>query len=327
LDVARLGRESAAVFAIALVGVAAAHATARGVSHPRSTIVPYAVAFWDARAGLLGTGECRAALYGSCERGAIERTTDGGRTFQTVLHAPRPVIALQMLGPRGAIATLDGGRRYRTLNRGRSWQLLRLGRPASFATQQVGLSFRSYMTHNHLALALLAARDGGRSWHRRASPCTQAVAFNALIDLVTPRLGWLVCLGQPGAGNQEKAVFRTRDGGATWQPRAAAVEYPRRSVRGGIGGYGYPEGISFAVDGFGLLWESRGTLYVTRDGGAHWQAKPRAARPEIDFGRGAAAFRGGLGFVLLARGGGLPARLLETRDSGRSWHTVQRWSG
>src|SRR6266545_1626553 len=82
---------------------------------------------------------------------------------------------------------------------------------------------------------------------------------------------------------------------------------------------------AFAVDGFGLLWESRGTLYVTRDGGDHWHAEPSVARPELDFGRGAAAFAGGRGLLLLGRGGSLPARLLSTGDSGRSWRLIHRW--
>jgi hypothetical protein len=64
---------------------------------------------------------------------------------------------------------------------------------------------------------------------------------------------------------------------------------------------------------------------VTRDGGTHWTAEPKVARPELDFGRGAAAFTGGRGFVLLGKGGGTSARLLATADYGRSWRLVHRW--
>lgn len=277
-------------------------------SPPRPAEIPYAIAFWDAQTGLLGTGRCPGARLGSCERGAIERTGDGGRAFQVVFRTPRPVLGLQTAGPRGAIATTDEGR-YRTLDGGRTWQRWPGGAEAvSFATANVGMSVS--------ASAMLMTRDGGRTWQRRTSPCRQAVAFGALLDLVTLRRGWLVCLGQPGAGNEEKAAFRTRDGGVTWQ-----------AVHGSISEYGYPQGISFAADGFGLLWESRGTLYVTRDGGARWHAEPHTARPEVDFGRGGSAFGDGRAFVLLGHGGGLPARLLETQDRGRTWHTVHRWSG
>jgi photosystem II stability/assembly factor-like uncharacterized protein len=260
----------------------------------------------------------------SCRNGTIQLTSNGGRSFRVVLRTRRRVVQLQTAGPHGAIATTDDGA-FRTLDGGRSWKRFRQRHRASFATERIGLGFRTHLVHNHLALALLATSDGGQTWRTRASPCTQAVAAGALIDLVTPSLGWIVCLGQPGAGNEEKAVFSTTDGGRSWSAGASAVNCPRRNLHGGLGGYGYPAGIAFAADGFGILWESRGTLYVTRDRGIHWRAQPKVAQPELDFGRGAATFAGGGGLVLLGRGGSLPARLLATDDVGRSWHLVRRW--
>jgi photosystem II stability/assembly factor-like uncharacterized protein len=94
---------------------------------------------------------------------------------------------------------------------------------------------------------------------------------------------------------------------------------------GGIAPYGYPVGMAMTDDGFGLIWESRGTLYVTRDGGSHWLGLPRVAQPEVDFGQSAAALPHGVGFVLLGRGGGERRRLVVTRDSGRTWHTAHTW--
>ena len=154
--------------------------------------------------------------------------------------------------------------------------------------------------------------DGGRTWRPAGSPCARN-SFAAIVELVTPRLGWTICLSQPGAGNQLKSVFRTADSGRTW-----------RRLRGDLGSYGYGEGASLARDGFGLVWEGRGTLYVTRDGGDRWTPKPKVAQPEIDFGGGASAFAGGRGLVLLARGS-RAARLLATRDYGRTWELVRSW--
>jgi photosystem II stability/assembly factor-like uncharacterized protein len=292
---------------------------------PQAPVVPYAIAFWDSQHGLLGTGSCPRATRGTCVEGSVRLTSNGGRSFRVVLRTRHPVIGLLTAGPRSAIATTDGGGSVRTLDGGRSWTWFPLRYGADFATPRIGLGYRRYMTHDHLALELLATIDGGRTWRRRASPCTQAIAFGAIIDLVTPSLGWILCLGQPGAGNEQKAVFRTTDGGRSWRPGAAAVVYPRRNVHGGLGSYGYPEGVAFAADGFGILWEGRGTLYVTRDGGKNWLAEPKIARPEIDFGRGAAVFSDGRGLVLLGRGGGLPTRLLRTDDAGRTWRLVRRW--
>ena len=80
-----------------------------------------------------------------------------------------------------------------------------------------------------------------------------------------------------------------------------------------------------AADGFGLIWESRGTLYVTRDDGVHWTGLPKMARPEIDFGVQGIALPHGVGFVILANGGGEKRRLVETTDSGRRWRVVHTW--
>ena len=102
---------------------------------------------------------------------------------------------------------------------------------------------------------------------------------------------------------------------------AVAIDIHGRQ-HGGIEEYGYPDGLAFAPGGWGLLTETRGTLYVTRDGGTHFRAEPHVARPEIDFAGGAAAFSDGIGYVFL---GEARPRLIETRNFGRTWHVVRRW--
>jgi photosystem II stability/assembly factor-like uncharacterized protein len=271
---------------------------------------PTSIVFWDIRRGLLAAGSCR--LY-SCHHGTISLTSDGGRTFRVVLRTNGTVSSLKTVGPRGAIAQVYGGPTLRTLDGGRTWRVFKLRFSASFANAKDALGFRQYVKQRQLRLAVVATHDGGKTWQPRASPCQLGIASSALIDLVTPDLGFIVCLGEPSAGSENKAIFQTSDGGLHWH------------ARGNIAGYGYPEGIAFATDGLGLLWEGRGTLFVTRDGGRRWTAEPKVAQPELDFGRGAAAFSGGRGFVLLGRGGALPARLLATNDAGRTWHVVRRW--
>jgi photosystem II stability/assembly factor-like uncharacterized protein len=89
--------------------------------------------------------------------------------------------------------------------------------------------------------------------------------------------------------------------------------------------YGYPQGIAMATDGFGLIWESRGTLYVTRDGGRQWSGLPKVAQPEVDFGVAGVVLRHSVGFVILSSGGTEKRRLIETTDAGRSWRVVHMW--
>lgn len=311
-----------------LVAVAAAVAAQAGAAAPASTrliTTPNSAVFWSAHEGLLGVGLCRTTKY-ACGSGAVELTTDGGQTWRIVLRTRRPVMSVQTAGPRGAIVVTYTKHVYRTLDRGRTWHSWHVRPGTSFATPQIGLGFRTYEVGNAIRLALLHTSDGGRSWTTVRKP-TKCFSDFPDLDLVTPRLAWVVCAGEAGAGNEEKAVFSTRDGGRTWHEGAWAEHLNHPEERGGISMLGYPAGISFAPNGFGLMWESRGTLYVTLDGGKHWTAKPHLAVFDVDFGRGASAFADGTGYVLLGHGGGPPARLIATHDFGRSWQVVRRWRG
>ena len=143
---------------------------------------------------------------------------------------------------------------------------------------------------------------------------------------MAPQLWWIVCEGQGGAGNEDKAIYRTADGGRTWEagPPPSSLGTASASMAASRS-YGYPEGLAFAPDGWGLLTESRGTLYVTRDGGMHFHAEPHVARPETDFAGGAAAFQRRHRLRLAVR---QPhPRLIETHDYGRTWQVVRRWGG
>lgn len=122
---------------------------------------------------------------------------------------------------------------------------------------------------------------------------------------------WVLCIGQESAGYGEKSVYH----GST---RLASTDH-------GITGQGYAIGFAMAHDGFGIVWESRGPLLVTRDGGSRWLALPKVGVPEVDFGISGAALPRGLGWVILARGN-VHRRLLETTDAGRTWHVVRRWN-
>jgi photosystem II stability/assembly factor-like uncharacterized protein len=300
-----------------VVAIAAVVAQTGTAAPARMHLVTEQNAFvmWNVHDGLLGVGRCNGDR---CVSGAVKRTSDGGRTYHVVLRTKDEVGFLQTVGPRGAIATTYDEKSWRTLDGGRTWQRV-LSKPAvSWLNPRIGVRFRQHLVGNQLKLAMLATHDGGHSWQRLRSPCRGFSA--ALADLVTPKAWWVACLAPAGAGNEPKAIFRTRDGGATWQAGAAALAYPKLSGHGGIGMYGYPEGLAFVRNGWGLLTEGRGTLYVTRDGGTHFHAKPKLVRPEIDFGGGAAVFPGGRGYVLIKR-----QRLIETRNFGRTWHVVRLW--
>src|SRR5207237_10147402 len=106
-----------------------------------------------------------------------------------------------------------------------------------------------------------------------ANPCPPAFAVYAHEVVVAPGgREWALCAGQGSAGSMGKAVYRLGPRG--WRRVAYTPFGTRAGARGGISAYGYPLGLAMSADGFGLIWEARGTLYVTRDGGSSRPGRP-----------------------------------------------------
>jgi len=205
--------------------------------------------------------------------------------------------------PRGAIAVTSDG--------GRTWRVVRHTDRRVVAIAFFHDAYYVELDNGHL----ISGQPGSRDVFTGYCPKGWAAGYSA--DVVDTKIDtpWSVCVGEPGAGNQAKAVYRGTE----------RVAYTPPSARGGYGGissYGYPVGIAGASE-FGIIWETRGTLYVTRDGGHHWHGLPKVAQPEVDFGEWADVVRGRLGIVLLERNG--HSRLIETTDAGRVWRVVHRW--
>lgn len=203
--------------------------------------------------------------------------------------------------------TSDGGRTWHVVLRtGRPVVAIGYDGPAVTARLDDGLNLRS--------------GDRGRHWHPWVAP---GPALGPCPAEMLPHIDgtWALCTGEGGAGSMAKSVYRFTSTGAR---RVAYTPFDGHGGYGGISGFGYPLGIAGGSGGFGLIWESRGTLYVTNDGGHHWVGKPGVAVPELDFGLGAVVLGRAVGFVLLQRGS-FAERLLETTDAGRTWRVVHRW--
>jgi hypothetical protein len=206
--------------------------------------------------------------------------------------------------PRGAIAvTSDGGRTWRVV------------RHTDRRVVAVGFFHDAYYVQLENG-RLVSGQPGSRDVFKGYCPKRWTAGFSA--DIVDANIDtpWSICVGEPSAGNQAKAVYRGKK-------RVAYAPMASHGGYGGISTYGYPVGIAGAHDGFGIIWETRGTLYVTRDGGHEWHALRTVARPELDFGVWADVVWGRLGFVLLERNG--HTRLIETTDAGHTWSGVHRW--
>jgi len=195
------------------------------------------MAFMDAAHGVLATGWPYGTGYGG---GSIALTRDGGRTWRTATLTPRPVVSVTVSGGayvsgRAYIIQYDDGEMLRSRD-GRTWQ------PWADARYSI----------------------------REFSRCPLGLAK----ETNTGDWSWSLCTTQPSAGAQGKAVYRNLpDRGwvrvACTNFAAARAPCPG-DEHGGIGGFGYGIGIAGSWDGFGLIWEQRGTLYVTRNGGRQW---------------------------------------------------------
>jgi photosystem II stability/assembly factor-like uncharacterized protein len=306
----------------------AAQATAR------HALIPTSISFWSARAGLaafVDGSTCSGPAY-SCEE-AIAVTNDGGRSWTTtwrgrfvrsvsVVRGTRHAwAAIEPLGTCGARSPAPcRARLLHSSDGGRTWQARarNLVEPA-FATEDIGFAIRSRPGDVEMG-PIMRTADGGRTWRRIGGPCVGAT--RTFLSFVSARHGWLLCKSQPGAGNQPKAVFETRDGGKRWHLVADALFTQTGRNRGGLSVGGYAYGMSFEPSGDGLLWQARGDTYATSDGGRHWRPL-RLTTPEPD-GVGGSVVSPDVRFLLLHHSSTGPYDLVRLLPSGRA-HVVRRW--
>ena len=279
-------RKAALLLLLGLVAVQAG-----GAATEARRYLPIAMRFLDRTHGfaeLAPTTNCD-----SC-RHRIQRTRDGGQTWQATLlgHLPLPIAE----------------RRFRATWRKGSRQDLVLA-----AVVDAKVAWATWHAGKGTTARLVVSQDGGRSWRKVKQPCVPAFAFyRPLVAAVSARHAWLLCLGQPGAGQQNKALYETLNG-RTW--------ILRRDLKGG----GYGHSLAFLPSGFGLLAESRGGLLVTRDGGRKW-GLARVTSPDVADPQAIGLFQPGLGLVLVRDD--RSRRLIElyrTRDAGRKWSLLHVW--
>jgi photosystem II stability/assembly factor-like uncharacterized protein len=302
-------------------------------SHPPviARWVPAGIAFSDASHGLAWFTRAVRCSERRCD--LLARTDDGGRTWHGLLRL-RSVTQVAVAAGTHTVWLVAGRCDYwprcrpqllRSDNRGLTWH--RLGGALlglSFPTSRVGFG-SLYDAHDNWTLR--RSDDGGRTWTVITDPCKQQGPWGMpRVWFTTPREGSVLCGGQPGAGNQLKAVFRSHDGGLTWRllmtdcwptpPQCHATP-----GAGAVGSAGYAAGIAIAGDR-GWIWERIVPSAMSADSGRTWTliALSRAGA-EIDdvapISRQTA--------LILARWAWRRIELRRTDDGGRSWQLVHVW--
>ena len=125
--------------------------------------------------------------------------------------------------------------------------------------------------------------DGGGTWHHSRLPSAVNVRFNST-SFVDVRLGWAV-----GSGG---AIYRTINGGHSWQPQISGVTADLLDVK-----------FLDAVEGWAVGAE--GTVLYTNDSGLHW-TNERSGTPHalerIFFADRAHGWAVGFGGTIIAYG-------------------------
>lgn len=299
--------------------------------------LPRAVAFLDDDHGVLGGRiQCGPPCAGG-GTGILARTDDGGSTWRVTKRLSAPITHLTTIeGTRVVWATAsrcdyfldDCARRLlRSPNGGRTWAIehASLLNPG-FASASLGFAatgdVRGGSDHGPIAVT----RDGGATWTRRPGPCRGWQNMPVAFSFASSSTGWLLCGStDPGAGFfQFKAVYRTLDAGATWEPMSRSS--PDGSLGRALPPNGGALGIQMFGDGTGFVWAGGGFAYLARttDAGASWHSNwndidrsgsELSSMSWLDEMTGfAVRWQSSFGFDLVI-----------TQNGGRSWSSIERW--
>lgn len=253
-------------------------------------------------------GDSVWALHGSCSEGSapvcdfgIEESSDGGRAWS---DHPLP----------GA----GGSTSYTGLLRTSATSAFLVA--ASLVYQQVGQPPND-------AVTLLSTTDGGESWQTVSSaPC---VGRGWSIDLSQAPDGalWLVCGGQPGAGNQIKSVARSLDGGRTWVQGPCAAGLASQAFFDCLESAhmlaGYLGDLVALSDATAFVDGGRNFLQVSHDGGVAW-TKTNPVIGDGDSGVGGLYFADPETGWVISGMESPEATLWRTSDGGNTWS--EAWS-
>ncbi|HBL29368.1 MAG TPA: hypothetical protein DD490_21255 [Acidobacteria bacterium] len=168
--------------------------------------------------------------------------------------------------------------------------------------------------------------DGGRTWRRLGLEKTERVS-RIILHPTDPRVAWVAALGEAWGENPERGVYKTEDGGATWQ-RVLFVDEKTGAA-------------DLAIDPqnpnklFAALWDYRrqpwafrsggpgSGLYLTHDGGTTWRRLTEAdGLPKGDLGRIGVAIARSDARIVYALVEAEKNVLLRSTDGGQSFKAV-----
>ena len=167
--------------------------------------------------------------------------------------------------------------------------------------------------------------DAGATWKFAGLADSHAIG-RLIVNPKNPDIAFVAALGHPFADNEERGIFRTQDGGKTWEK----VLY-KDAKTGGIDLAFDPTNANII---YAALWQVRRTpwsldsggpgsgLYRSADGGTTWKEIKAHGLPETILGRIGVTVSGAnpnrIWAVVEAEKGGI----FRSDDSGETWHIL-----
>ncbi len=230
------------------------------------------------------------------ESGNLYATHDGGSTWAKVA-VPDPVLRVETAGGRVWVSTGTAGAAQHAI-----YSASIHSDTLTKVTDAPGAELEVHGRYAYVygaGAGLVVLNDGART--NRALPCDPNHRSTVLLAASDDQSLAALCGGVPSGGEQDKAVFTSTDGGATW----AAAGAPDRAGRAA----------SLAATAADIFVAGPGMPVRARGAGGSWA--PVLAQPGPDDGFGFVGFTDdNHGIALALRPSGA---LEQTADGGRTW--------
>jgi len=279
----------------------------------RLLLVPRRMQFTDQETGWLVGGIGQRCGNSTCPN-VVMQSTDAGRTWQRTSTTSVDLIDLSFASPRDgwilgqacATSTSCTATLVSTDSAGQTWsnqQLPLSGHGFHLDRLNPSVGWVGGITNGQAVL--IATSDGGGHWERLDTPCRgESLAF----AFPSASQGWLACSGGNGSRPAASALYRTTDGGRSWQSMAS----PLVAASTGAPGDAAVTALGFASPTDGWIVDDGGAVLRTRDGG-QTRMRSLAANQPVAAGL----------FLDAAHGwfaGG--QAVWATRDGGTTWEKV-----
>ena len=244
-------------------------------------------------------GQPEVFYFGSVD-GGVWRTNDAGRTWN-------PIFDSQPIGSIGAIAVA----------------------PSNPDVIYVGSGEADMRSNIGYGNGMYKSTDAGKSWTHIGLTDSRQIA-RILVDPADPNRVFVAALGHAYGPNTERGVFRSKDGGATWQrilfhdENTGPIDL---AFEPGNSGTIYAALLQTRRPPWNVYPPSKGPgsgLYRSRDRGDHWEPVTGHGLPAEEVGRIGIAFAPSnpkrIYLIVDAKAGGL----YRSDDSGQNWQLMSQ---